>query len=220
MKRSLVEKLPQELLLMILENFCPQSHSRPEQIVVHNLAAVCRKWRATIYDTSAFWVYVTLNPAPSERPFDLPSYLARLVLHLQRTKQALLNISWHINGGELNPQLPHIREKFAPLTRWRSLKLCMTSSWIRSPASEGYTRLRARALIPDLPGTFKNLEELTLCGHSSCSFHFLALVNETALKLRKLEFRGRQVICTKPYLSQAEERVARVKRRCNHSCIP
>src|SRR4051812_8109667 len=120
---SLAELMPTELLLMIFDHFRPQSHKATELATVRTLASVCRRWREIVCGTPAFWIYVTLNESPTERLYHLTSYLARLRSQLGRTQDTLLNISWYIGGAGPNYRLLRMIEEFAPLKRWRSLKI-------------------------------------------------------------------------------------------------
>lgn len=126
-KKNYINCLPAEVLLLILEIFCPKSHGKDEYKSVLVLASVCQRWREAILNTPTFWTYIHLHPRHHQfkmypKRTVIPSYPARLVLQLKRAKSAPLEIFWMVDDKP-HPLLVDIIHSLAPLTRWRTLKL-------------------------------------------------------------------------------------------------
>jgi hypothetical protein len=183
---DLLGALPIEIFLITLEEFVPTSHDRRELISVVNLSSVCRNWRRIITNTPRFWIYVTINPSFNERHYSRARYPARLELQLHRTGTALLHIRWYLSGG-VHPKLMEIVYKKAPLERWRSLSLCMNENASNINWRFGAFITHVPPDFPVLLGRFDNLETVSLYGVLILSTHFVELVEQTALRLRRLE---------------------------------
>ena len=177
--------LPIEIFLTILEDFVPKSHDRRELISVVNLSSVCRNWRRIITNTPTFWLYVTLNASFNERHYSPARYPARLERQLERTGTAQLHISWYLSG-QVHPRLMEIVHKHAPLERWRSLFLCTNATASRINWLFGASVTRVPPTFPPLVGRFDNLEAVYLYGDPILSPNFVQLLEQTALRLRRL----------------------------------
>ncbi|KIM20127.1 hypothetical protein M408DRAFT_148763 [Serendipita vermifera MAFF 305830] len=219
-----IKCLPTEILLMILEIFRPTSHRKGEYKSVLALARVCQVWREAVLNTPSFWTYIRLhlpNPPrasviPHEFEIDIPpvfnsSYPAQLILQLERTKSAPLEIRWGVKG-EPHPQLRDIIHSLAPLHRWRSLQLAFVQSgqvYIECGSGEEVYM----GIEPELPGqiigTFENLREMSLVGDGKHLSHLCNLVETTALKLETLLLGERTASLTRKELSNTCRRVSR-----------
>jgi len=202
--------LPTELLLTILELFTPQSHNRRELIAVVNLSAVCKKWRNIVINTPSFWTYMTLSPSYNERNRQLIWYTQRLELHLQRTGDALLHVNWYFNGKNYAYlKFARIIYAYAPLNRWRSLSLCLGNHVIECSLHDGISIIYGTTQFPYLSGAFEHLEELSVHGDRVPSFQFVALVEESALRLRRLDLGDAYLPFMKIYFPRSVERIER-----------
>lgn len=134
-------------------------------------------------------------------------YPEALVLQMKRTKDSLLDVRWTIRE-RVHPELPEIIQEFAPLERWRSLTLCINPLL----AYNIYIRPIGEIVpsIPDMFGTFENLEEMTLLGATEYSKCFIDMVEKSALKLRRLEIERSQEMLVRKHLPETCGRVAEI----------
>lgn len=215
-KKNYINCLPAEVLLLILEIFCPKSHGKDEYKSVLVLASVCQRWREAILNTPTFWTYIHLHPRHHQfkmypKRTVIPSYPARLVLQLKRAKSAPLEIFWMVDDKP-HPLLVDIIHSLAPLTRWRTLKLAYI------PTGEtffewGWGDEVYMATLPNLPrftGRFENLKVLSIHSSHSCLSHLINLVETTALKLERLELQGRSADLVREELSNTSRRVSKL----------
>jgi len=177
---SPAERLPVELLLMIFESLIPQSHDVRELSAVTASAGVCRQWRRVALATPALWTYVTVNPSLSrkknqENRYD--RYIECLGLQFKRTESNLLNIKWHHSGEVYDDGIMRVVSAYAPVERWRSLRL-MAASSTKSPRHPFSMYSHAG---------FSHLEELYLYGQAPLPQYFAELVERTALDIQYLE---------------------------------
>ncbi|KIM26462.1 hypothetical protein M408DRAFT_25421 [Serendipita vermifera MAFF 305830] len=140
------------------ETFCPRSHGMSAHMAVLTLAGVCHKWHEAILHTPAFWTHISLQPTLRELRSSIATsihnYPARLVLQLERTKSAPLEIRWLVSG-EPHPQLVDIIHSLAPLSRWRTLGLRLSTMYMES------TRIiYVKPAVPQPIGRLTNLTEL------------------------------------------------------------
>lgn len=190
-----IDRLPTELLLTVMENSCPLSHGIVAYRAVLTLAGVCHKWREAVLNTPTFWTHVTLHPQSHEhktylKPIIFPSYPARLVLQLERTKTAPLEIRWVIDG-EPHPQLVDIIQSLAPLSRWRTFSLYLSTKRTNFfGPTDSITLKDSGSLIPRVIGAFDNLKKLSLYGLAECPSYWIDLLETTALRLERLEIGG------------------------------
>lgn len=202
------EQLPTEILLIIFEENSPKSHSRAEYRAILALASVCQTWRRVIINTPSFWTYVNLNPTHYERNFDVGDtiYSSRLSIQLQRTRTAPLHISWYLNGT-LHPRLLNIIYIMAPLLRWRSLAIYVSSLCVTNSRASGARAINVYPEIPCLSGSFENLQQLSFYGTGEFPLWLADLVEDTALKLRKLEVGTNYTGILRTHLKEASARV-------------
>lgn len=204
-----VELMPTELLLAIFEIFCPQSYNKSEQAFVRSLASVCQRWRLIILDTPTFWTCINLSPLHNMDPGNTSRRIPRFVLQLQRTKIALLDVEWDISGKP-HPQLQVVVQAFAPVSRWRSLFLYTSYLAINRLSGGVPGRIALGQNAPSMPwlfGSFDNLEEMSLRGNIRFPRHFVDLVENTALGLRRLEAQTLQLPAVCRYFPKAALRV-------------